>query len=93
MPRPPIDGRNIAEPRGRAGVGLGFTIGRNKPKRPRKRNDLDWETGIPIPNTLDHWVLCAYRRKAGVVLSAAKVRELVERLGLQPRATPARETS
>jgi len=75
------------------GVGLGFTIGRKTRKLRGKRDrDLDWATGLPIPDTLDHWLLQAFKRHVGVVLTAAKVREAVERLGLrQPVARAKRD--
>ena len=55
-----------------------------KPRRPSKWSGLNGMTGEPLPNTLDYWVVSAVRGHRGVVLDAAKTRELAARLGMVP---------
>lgn len=48
----------------------------------RKWAGIHWETGDPLPNTLDFWVRSAVRGKRGVVLDRAKTREVARLLGI-----------
>ena len=76
---------NAAEPKPKS-AGIGYKISGRRRKDGRSSFDVNWQTGKRIPDTLDHWLLVAFRRKSGTVLDREKVREAVRRLKLDDDA-------